>query len=150
MKDKIDFAPLAKSIKTLVEASTELEEEAAHQVKKLHKLLPFPRHHATWRSLFQSCARTFARSNDEEEEGIRIPHLPDFKKIKKTLAKIHEINKKLQNFEGGFISEEGIKDREWYKHKGVAPGAWLGYGATTVSPRDDRPLSSKLIFSSQL
>lgn len=26
------------------------------------------------------------------------------------------------------------KEREWYKHKGVAPGAWLGYGATTVSP----------------
>lgn len=23
------------------------------------------------------------------------------------------------------------QDREWYKHKGVAPGKWLGYGATT-------------------
>jgi hypothetical protein len=31
-----------------------------------------------------------------------------------------------------FLSEQGIKDREWYKHKGTAPGKWLGYGATTV------------------
>ncbi len=33
-----------------------------------------------------------------------------------------------------FLSEQGIKDREWYKHKGTAPGKWLGYGATTVRP----------------
>jgi hypothetical protein len=33
---------------------------------------------------------------------------------------------------GSFLSEEGIRDREWYKHKGTAPGKWLGYGATTV------------------
>jgi N-acetylated-alpha-linked acidic dipeptidase len=48
-----------------------------------------------------------------------------------------------------FISEDGIKDREWYRHLGVAPGKWLGkhwvssalvfgnslalgYGATTL------------------
>jgi N-acetylated-alpha-linked acidic dipeptidase len=48
-----------------------------------------------------------------------------------------------------FISEDGIKDREWYRHLGVAPGRWLGvfqfrlcrfiqtedssgYGATTL------------------
>jgi len=35
-------------------------------------------------------------------------------------------NKKLIAFERGFISEGGIKDREWYKHLGVAPGKWLG------------------------
>ena len=68
--------------------------------------------------------------------GPHMPNLPKHGKmgeIKKVLEEIRGINKKLQYFEGGFISEEGIKEREWYKHKGVAPGIWLGYGATTVS-----------------
>ncbi|KAF9053208.1 hypothetical protein BJ165DRAFT_1338917 [Panaeolus papilionaceus] len=45
--------------------------------------------------------------------------------------RVGRVNKKLMKFERGFISEDGIKDREWYKHLGVAPGKWLGYGATT-------------------
>lgn len=91
---------------------------------------------------------------DEQNQTLpRFPEFPPFKhikEIKQVLEEIRAINKKLQAFEGGFISEEGIKvsygkiystigslnahqDREWYKHKGVAPGKWLGYGATTVS-----------------
>lgn len=34
------------------------------------------------------------------------------------------INKKLALFERGFLSDTGIKDREWYRHLGVAPGKW--------------------------
>ncbi|KAH9179540.1 Zn-dependent exopeptidase [Lactarius sanguifluus] len=45
---------------------------------------------------------------------------------------IRKINQKLASFERGFIHEDGIKDREWYRHLGVAPGKWLGYGATTL------------------
>jgi hypothetical protein len=45
----------------------------------------------------------------------------------KTLRKrIKKINAALVAFERGFISEAGIKDREWYRHLGVAPGKWLG------------------------
>ncbi len=40
--------------------------------------------------------------------------------------RVQAVNKKLVAFERGFISEEGIKDREWYRHLGVAPGKWLG------------------------
>lgn len=40
--------------------------------------------------------------------------------------RVAKANKKLISFERGFISGEGIKDREWYKHLGVAPGKWLG------------------------
>ncbi|KAG6821633.1 hypothetical protein H0H93_000142 [Arthromyces matolae] len=59
-------------------------------------------------------------------------HLPkEIKKLVKAAKRIVKINKKIVAFERGFISEEGIKDREWYKHLGVAPGKWLGYGATT-------------------
>jgi len=49
----------------------------------------------------------------------------------KAAERVSRANKKLMVFERGFISEEGIKEREWYKHLGVASGKWLGYGATT-------------------
>ena len=48
------------------------------------------------------------------------------KKIMKAARRVQAVNKKLVAFERGFISEEGIKDREWFKHLGVAPGKWLG------------------------
>ncbi|KDQ16710.1 hypothetical protein BOTBODRAFT_106746 [Botryobasidium botryosum FD-172 SS1] len=56
---------------------------------------------------------------------------PPSKRFLEALRRVQDVNKKLSTFEQGFISEEGIKDREWYKHLGVAPGKWLGYGATT-------------------
>lgn len=46
--------------------------------------------------------------------------------LMKAARRVHSINKKLSSFESGFISEEGIRDREWYRHLGVAPGKWLG------------------------
>ncbi|CAE6538397.1 unnamed protein product [Rhizoctonia solani] len=47
------------------------------------------------------------------------------------IVDVREINKKLSNFERGFISEAGLPGREWYRHLIVAPGKWTGYGATT-------------------
>ncbi|KAI5999978.1 hypothetical protein EDD15DRAFT_2362509 [Pisolithus albus] len=49
----------------------------------------------------------------------------------KAVARVRKVNQKLRLFEQGFLAEGGIKDREWYKHLGVAPGKYLGYGATT-------------------
>ncbi|KAG8832874.1 hypothetical protein FRC17_000444 [Serendipita sp. 399] len=46
------------------------------------------------------------------------------------ISQVREISIRLSRFEQGFLSEAGIKDREWYRHLGVAPGKWLGYGAT--------------------
>lgn len=40
--------------------------------------------------------------------------------------RVRDVNNRLSKFEQGFISEGGIKDREWYRHLGVAPGKWLG------------------------
>ncbi|KAJ3812202.1 Zn-dependent exopeptidase [Lentinula aff. lateritia] len=48
------------------------------------------------------------------------------------IKRIRAVNQKLVAFERGFISEDGLPSREWYKHLGVAPGRWLGYGATTL------------------
>jgi N-acetylated-alpha-linked acidic dipeptidase len=47
-------------------------------------------------------------------------------KLIKALKAVRKINQKLAAFERGFIHEDGIKDREWYRHLGVAPGKWLG------------------------
>ncbi|KAF9006517.1 Zn-dependent exopeptidase [Cyathus striatus] len=58
-------------------------------------------------------------------------HYP-LRKLRRAIKKIQTVNKKLTAFERGLISKDGIKDREWYKHLGVAPGKWLGYGATTL------------------
>ena len=56
-----------------------------------------------------------------------LPHLGKAVNDLKKLAKhIQALNAKSSGFERGFISAEGIKDREWYKHLAVAPGKWLG------------------------
>ena len=44
----------------------------------------------------------------------------------KAAKRVQRVNAKLSAFERGFISEEGIKGREWYKHLIVAPGKFLG------------------------
>lgn len=47
-------------------------------------------------------------------------------KFIRAARRLRKVNKKLATFEQGFISKEGIKDREWYKHLVVAPGKNLG------------------------
>ncbi|QRV76487.1 vacuolar protein sorting-associated protein [Ceratobasidium sp. AG-Ba] len=54
------------------------------------------------------------------------------RKLIRAVKEVQAVNKKLSTFEQSFLSEEGIPDREWYRHLGVAPGKWLGYGATTL------------------
>lgn len=54
-------------------------------------------------------------------------HKFPLRKLRKVVKHIRELNKKSAAIEKGFISEEGIKDREWYKHLVVAPGKWLGW-----------------------
>ena len=51
----------------------------------------------------------------------------------KAIERVQAVNHKLIAFERGFISKEGIKDREWYKHLGVAPGKWLGELKATLN-----------------
>jgi N-acetylated-alpha-linked acidic dipeptidase len=48
------------------------------------------------------------------------------KEIIRARNRVRDVNQRLSKFEQGFISEGGIKDREWYRHLGVAPGKWLG------------------------
>ena len=73
---------------------------------------------------FEGCYGAWSRGG-ASGGGKGRPKFP-FKKVKKAVKKIQAANKKLIAFERGFISKEGIKDREWFKHLGVAPGKWLG------------------------
>lgn len=70
---------------------------------------------------------------DAEEHGH--PHRLPFpvRRLIKAAKRVSSVNKKLIAFERGFISEGGIKDREWYKHLGVAPGKWLGMSSSSCS-----------------
>ena len=54
-------------------------------------------------------------------------HASDMLRVRRDLI---AINKKLASFERGFLSDAGIKDREWYRHLGVAPGKWKVCDAT--------------------
>lgn len=44
------------------------------------------------------------------------------RKFIRAVERVRAVNQKLVAYERGFISEDGIKDREWYKHLAVAPG----------------------------
>lgn len=67
-------------------------------------------------------------------DGDAFSALPKFPlaRFKKAVRRVRAVNKKLVGFEKGFISKDGIPDREWYKHLAIAPGKWLGYGATPM------------------
>jgi N-acetylated-alpha-linked acidic dipeptidase len=64
-------------------------------------------------------------SSPDESSRPHLPNFPLFKLIK-AAKRVKKANSKIIAFERGFISESGIKEREWYKHLGVAPGKWLG------------------------
>jgi N-acetylated-alpha-linked acidic dipeptidase len=46
-------------------------------------------------------------------DSVSAPHFP-LAKLKKVVRRIRAVNKKLVGFEKGFISKDGIPDREWY------------------------------------
>jgi N-acetylated-alpha-linked acidic dipeptidase len=176
---------LSQSILRLINASIDLDHQTESDLKKLHKLLPPPpphpphKHHdcgkkplkLVWYkfcSTFSSkCEKKLAKHHPDHHGHPEPPKLPKKKvaEIKKILEAIRAGNKKRQAFEGGFISEDGIKvcpaqlvllaikvriliwqEREWYKHKVTAPGLWLGYGATTFPAITEGELLPLTIF----
>ncbi|WVQ80772.1 hypothetical protein IAT38_002877 [Cryptococcus sp. DSM 104549] len=157
LASNVDFSELASAISSAQAASSELDEQRHKALKKLHKLLPKPKHpkhgffsrisrghgcnghkEAEWEAPGMMTWELEEAMKDGEWTEVPHPKLPfplptpgRIHAIKEVLKEIRVINKKLQYFESGFLSKEGVKDREWYKHKGTAPGLWLGYGATT-------------------
>ncbi|KAF9226672.1 Zn-dependent exopeptidase [Gyrodon lividus] len=138
----VDFASLRESIQTLQAASTELDAEKVEAELELRKVLNRLKKGQAYRRKLRRKVRKgicklkklFGKQchsqiiKDEAQKELSFPK----KRLLKAIKRVQTVNEKLVAFERGFISEEGIKDREWYKHLGVAPGKWLGYGATTL------------------
>ncbi|KAJ8072027.1 Vacuolar protein sorting-associated protein 70 [Marasmius tenuissimus] len=156
-----DLIGLRWSIEHLQSASLELDEEKVAAEKNFWealKRLPkfskprsrgrcgggFLRRVADWyHSVFDSPERPFKHVQDwmdflseeleDEEKLSRLPFPKNpWREFFKALKRVVKANRKVIAFERGFLDEDGIKDREWYRHLGVAPGKWLGYGATTL------------------
>jgi len=118
----LNFEPLEQSIKELVHASRHLDREAESALRKLRKVLPKHPH----LSLSDRLAAKFASTGgchgqvsmgqmelwDQDSPArttTQIPQLKGMKEVRNILLEIRGINKKKQGFEGGFITEEGIK-----------------------------------------
>ncbi|KAF8165479.1 Zn-dependent exopeptidase [Crassisporium funariophilum] len=85
-----------------------------------------------WEEYLQYVVDDGVEDLNVDNNGVHHNGLPfPIRRFIKAAKRVARANQKLIAFERGFISEDGIKDREWYKHLGVAPGKWLGYGATT-------------------
>lgn len=141
----VDLTPLYRAISKLYDATERLEKEKLSAKKALLKSLKrWGKRHSCLRSLWSRICRTLKKwklggckdkDDDESEmfnEGLayrlfdsdhhRLPHY-----VKKAIKRVRKVNSNLASFEAGFISEEGLPGRDWYRHFGVAPGKRLGY-----------------------
>lgn len=67
----------------------------------------------------------------KEIDHSKQPSRTLLRRFSRVIHKLHRVNIRLRDYERGFIDKKGLRDRNWYRHLGVAPGRWLGYGATT-------------------
>ena len=117
----VDFSPLHKSVRRVQDASYRLDIEKDETEKRFRELLDnIPKPPSSKLALRQWIKWLIKLSKFPIHEFIEIAR------------RVQRTNAKLTGFEKGFISTEGIKDREWYKHLGVAPGKWLGRQCMSV------------------
>ena len=152
----VQFKSLRESIHALQQASIALDEEKDQVAKDLRKVVKnLRKHKKLLKKLYCRIKKLFGRKcscphkkgssltiGDQEESatilGLAVhagykersnilPHPGKaLNHLRKLAKRILVVNAKSSAFERGFISAEGIKDREWYKHLAVAPGKWLG------------------------
>ncbi len=85
------------------------------------------RHAESWEEYLEFAANIDEEFLESPQLKKALTSLPfPFSKFVKAAKRIVAANRKLIMFERGFISEAGIRDREWYRHLGVSPGKWLG------------------------
>jgi N-acetylated-alpha-linked acidic dipeptidase len=85
------------------------------------------RHAESWEEYMEYAADVDEKPLEslQHEKTLSSLPFPIFEFIR-AAKRVAAVNKKLISFERGLISDEGIRDREWYRHLGVAPGKWLG------------------------
>lgn len=119
LHSSVDFHSLKHAIHKVQAASAELDlEKVSAEEDFKDKLSKLPKHGSPPHSRVLFWLRKLLH----HFLGLSDPIKEFFKAAKRVQA----VNAKLVAFEKGFLHEEGIKDREWYRHLGVAPGKWLG------------------------
>lgn len=137
----VNFSALRSSILALQAASANLDVEKSEAERNLRKILKhLKKRDMQLRKALRKIHKAICKlkklvgkecHSENAESSVMLEFGLAKRKLLKAIERVQAANKKLIRFERGFISKEGIKDREWYKHLGVAPGKWLGYGATT-------------------
>lgn len=152
----VNFAPLRTSIHNLQKASVSLDGHKLKAAEKLEKALKRYEHWrehkktrggffkrvkrrcrkdaSAWKASLQRWVKSIfgvrksaLGHNTKQHAGGKDPKLPrPIRDVMKAAQVVLAINAKLSSFERGFISEEGIKEREWYRNLIVAPGKWTG------------------------
>ena len=113
--EAVDFSGLRQSFKKLQRASLKLDKEKVAAEKNFKKQLGrLPKREDGLARWLRWLADLLLKRGKPVKEFI------------KAAKRVQAANGRLVAFERGFIHEEGIKDREWYRHLAIAPGKWLG------------------------
>ncbi|KZT62333.1 Zn-dependent exopeptidase [Calocera cornea HHB12733] len=132
-----DFSALSEAISSLQSASLALDaEKATAEAELIKELKKYMKHHGPHHGAGkgQCLKRKFGKVREFVKRIFGVKPSPAHvvpKALIKAAKRVRKVNKQLASFERAFISPEGLKDRDWYKNVLVAPGLWLGYGATT-------------------
>lgn len=135
----VDFKGLRHAFKKVQRASHKLDKEKAAAEKRFKKALArVPRRGASFGARWAQrvLAMLMGRRDPVHE-------------LHRAARRVQRANDRLVAFEKGFLDEDGIKEREWYRHLVIAPGKWLGYGATPLPSIYDALVYEKNVTRAQ-
>ncbi|GAA6059696.1 hypothetical protein JCM10212_000083 [Sporobolomyces blumeae] len=136
-EDQVPLASLSDKLARLVEVSIALDHEAVRLVEQLRALSQrFGSDEAESDvDLIKGCKGKKDKKKNKDKKKDKKERKKREKEVRKVMRAIREVNQRKRAFEGTLVvpvDEAGLKGREWYKSLVVAPGRWLGYGATTL------------------
>ncbi|WFD28208.1 glutamate carboxypeptidase II [Malassezia nana] len=117
----------------------DVQEMAAHLWDAYHALrriapdaaLPWEHLEAALHSVHDAADRLDRAQHHLEEEAHKAARQGRMPSCHWFQSLLH-MNKRLQHVEQALLDKKGLALRPWFRHLGVAPGRWLGYGATTL------------------
>ncbi|GAA5941163.1 M28 family metallopeptidase [Sporobolomyces koalae] len=133
-REQLDVDRLRTRMNKLYETSVALDLRAEELVGRLEHLRDGSRHHAEHDLGHRHEHHHHHHDKHHDKHHHKHEHHKR-KEAKKIMKEIRAINRKKQRFENTLLvptGQDGLVGREWYRSLVVAPGRWLGYGATTL------------------